>query len=138
VPVIGKHNGRIVMKMHYAVGLAMLTGVAVGAVAVESLHAQAKPKAYVISETEALDAAAVAGYGPLIRPAIDAAGGRRLNTPGGKTVGLVGDPPKRVAISEWDSLDKAQAFFTSDTFKKLAPQRDKAVKTIRSYIVEAN
>ena len=126
------------MKIQYAVGLAMLTGVAIGAVAVESLHAQAKSKAYVISETEALDATAVAAYGPLIRPAIDAAGGRRLNTPGGKTVSLVGEPPKRVAISEWDSLEKAQAFFTSDTFKKLAPQRDKAVKTIRSYIVEAN
>jgi uncharacterized protein (DUF1330 family) len=126
------------MKIQYSVGLAMLTGVAIGAVAVDNLRAQAKPKAYVISETEALDAAAVAAYGPLIRPAIDAAGGRRLNTPGGKTVGLVGQPPKRVAISEWDSLEKAQAFFTSDTFNKLAPQRDKAVKTTRSYIVEAN
>jgi uncharacterized protein (DUF1330 family) len=85
-----------------------------------------------------VDAAAVAVYGPLIRPAIDGAGGRRLNTPGGKTVGLVGEPPKRVAISEWDSLEKAEAFFTSDLFKKLASVREKAAKTLRSYIVEAN
>jgi uncharacterized protein (DUF1330 family) len=127
-----------IVKIQYALGLAMLVGVAVGAVAVESLHAQAKPKAYVISETEALDATAVAVYGALIRPVIDAAGGRRLNAPGGKTVGLVGEPPKRVAISEWNSLDEARSFFTSDLFKKLAPARDKAVKTIRSYIVEAN
>jgi hypothetical protein len=30
-----------------------------------------------------------------------------------------------------------QAFVNSDAFKKLAPQRDKAVKTIRSYAVES-
>ena len=36
-----------------------------------------------------------------------------------------------------ESLEKAQAFVNSDAFKKLAPQRDKAVKTIRSFAVEA-
>jgi uncharacterized protein (DUF1330 family) len=45
--------------------------------------------------------------------------------------------PKRVAISEWDSLEQAQAFYNSDAWKKLAPQRDKAVKTMRRYVVEA-
>jgi uncharacterized protein (DUF1330 family) len=118
--------------------LAVVAGAALGAAAVQGLHAQAKPKAYLISETEALDAAAIAAYGPLIRPAIDAAGGRRLNVPGGKTIAFVGDPPKRIAISEWESLDKAQAFVTSEAYKKLVPQRDKAVKTIRFYAVEAN
>jgi heme-degrading monooxygenase HmoA len=50
----------------------------------------------------------------------------------------VGEAPKRVGIQEWESLEKAQAFRNSDAFKKLTPQRDKAVKTIRSYAVEAN
>ncbi len=70
------------MKIRYTIGLTLLAGITIGAAAVQGLHAQAKPKAYLISETEALDAAAIAAYGPLIRPAIDAAGGRRLNTPG--------------------------------------------------------
>jgi uncharacterized protein (DUF1330 family) len=126
------------MKTQYKLALTLLSGIAIGAVAVHGLHAQAKPKAYVVTETEALDAAAVAAYGPLIRPVIDAAGGRRLNTPGGKTVAFVGEPPKRIAISEWESLEKAQAFINSTAFKNLAPQRDKAVKTIRSYAVEGN
>jgi uncharacterized protein (DUF1330 family) len=126
------------MKTRYTVALTLLAGIAIGAAAVQGLHAQAKPKAYVISETDALDAAAVAAYGPLIRPAIDAAGGHRLNTPGGKTVAFVGEPPKRIAITEWESLEKAQAFMNSAVFKNLAPQRDKAVKTIRSYAVEGN
>ncbi len=116
----------------------MVAGAAIGAAAVQELHAQAKPKAYLISETELLDAAAAAAYGPLIRPAIDAAGGRRLNAPGGKTVAFVGEPPKRIAISEWESLDKAQAFINSEAYKKLIPERDKAFKTIRFYAVESN
>jgi uncharacterized protein (DUF1330 family) len=118
--------------------LAVVAGAVLGAAAVQGLHAQAKPKAYVVTETEAIDAAAVAAYGPLIRPVIDAAGGRRLNTPGGKTVAFVGEPPKRIAISEWESLEKAQAFINSAAFKNLAPQRDKAAKTIRSYAIEGN
>src|SRR5262245_15923274 len=126
------------MKIQYTMVLSLLAGVVIGGVAVQGLHAQAKPKAYVVTETEPLDDAAIAAYGPLIRAAIDAAGGRRLNTPGGKTVAFVGTAPKRVAISEWESLEKAQAWINSDAFKKLAPQRDKAVKIIRSFAVEGN
>jgi uncharacterized protein (DUF1330 family) len=125
------------MKTKYTVVLSVLTGIAIGAAAMQGLHAQAK-KAYWVSETEALDDAAIAAYGSLIRPAIDAAGGRRLNTPGGKAVGLVGTPPKRIAISEWESIEAVQKFYHSDAFTKLAPQRDKAAKTIRSYVVETN
>ena len=124
------------MKTRYTMALTLLAGVAIGAVAVQGLHAQAKPKAYVVTETEPLDEAAIAAYGPLIRTAIDAAGGRRLNTPGGKTVALIGTAPKRIAISEWDSLDKAEAFYKSEAFTKLAAQRDKAVKTVRLFVVE--
>ena len=83
---IGNDN----MKTRYTVALSMLAGIAIGAVAIQSLHAQAKPKAYVISETEVLDAAALAAYSPLIRAATDAAGGRRLSPPGGKIVAFVG------------------------------------------------
>jgi uncharacterized protein (DUF1330 family) len=43
----------------------------------------------------------------------------------------------RAAITEWDSLEQAQAFYTSAAWKALAPQRDKAAKTIRRYTVEA-
>jgi uncharacterized protein (DUF1330 family) len=124
------------MKTRYTVALSMLAGIAIGAVAIQGLHAQAKPKAYVISETEVLDAAALAAYSPLIRAATDAAGGRRLSPPGGKIVAFAGEPPKRVGIQEWDSLEKAQAFRNSAAYKDLAPQRDKAVKAIRSYAVE--
>jgi uncharacterized protein (DUF1330 family) len=125
------------MNARYKIVLAVVAGAALGAAAVQGLHAQAKPKAFVITETEVVDAAALAAYSPLARAAADAAGARRVSPPGGKTVAFVGEAPKRVGIQEWESLEKAQAFRNSDAFKNLTPQRDKAVKTIRSYAVEA-
>jgi uncharacterized protein (DUF1330 family) len=125
------------MNRSIALGIAMLTGAAIGASAVNALHAQAKPKAYSVTETQVLDAAATAAYVPLVLAAIKTAGGNTFNTGGGKVVGLVGDAPTRVAINQWDSLEQAQVFYNSAAFKNLAPQRDKAQKVIRSYVVES-
>jgi uncharacterized protein (DUF1330 family) len=125
------------MKTHYTVAFAMLAGFGLGAVAVQGLHAQAKPKAYTIVESVTLDAAAQAAYTPLIVAAIKAAGGRNFNTAGGKTITFVGESPKRVAINEWDSLEQAQAFYNSAAAKNLEPQREKANRRIRYYAVEA-
>jgi uncharacterized protein (DUF1330 family) len=44
--------------------------------------------------------------------------------------------PKSVAIVEWDSLGDAQAFYKSKAWTDLAPQREKAYKTVRRYVVE--
>jgi uncharacterized protein (DUF1330 family) len=130
--------GGFVMKTRYTVALSMLAGVALGAVAVQGLHAQGKPKAYTISELESLDPTAQAAFTPLAQAAMKAAGGRTLNTGGGRIVGIDGPaPPKRVVINEWDSLDQATAYYKSAAWNDLAPQRDKAIKTIRRYVVEA-
>ena len=40
------------MKIQYAVTLAMLAGIGLGAVTVQRLHAQAKPRVYSISEID--------------------------------------------------------------------------------------
>ena len=40
------------MKTHFTVALAMLTGIALGAVAVQGLHAQSKPTVYLITEID--------------------------------------------------------------------------------------
>jgi len=105
---------------------------------VQGLHAQAaKPKAYVVSEIEILDAAAQAAYLPVARKLIDQAHGRALRTAAGRVVQIEGGaPPKSAAISEWDSLDDAVAFYKSKAWTDLAPQRDKAVKLVRRYAVE--
>jgi uncharacterized protein (DUF1330 family) len=126
------------MKTKYTIALSMLAGVAIGAMAVQGLQAQGKPKAYSVSETELIDATAQAAYTPLAQAAQRNAGARPLRTAGGKVVAIEGAaPPKRVAITEWDSLEQAQAFYNSAAWKDLAPQRDKGVKLIRRYVVEA-
>ena len=116
----------------------MIIGTALGGAAIQGLNAQAKPKAYSISETETVDAATITTYTTLVRAAQNAAGGRSLRTAGGKVVSLEGAAaPQRVAITEWDSLEKAEAFYKSKIWTDLAPQRNKVVKTIRRYMVEA-
>jgi uncharacterized protein (DUF1330 family) len=125
------------MKTRYTVALSMLAGIALGAAAIQGLHAQAKPKAYSVSELETLDATANAAFVSRVQAAQQTAGGRNLRTGGGKVVALEGTAPKRVAITEWDSLEQAQAFYKSKAWNDLAPERDKALRTIRRYVVEA-
>jgi isoaspartyl peptidase/L-asparaginase-like protein (Ntn-hydrolase superfamily) len=52
----------------------MITGAALGAAAIQGLHAQAKPKAILVTESEVLDRAAVPPYGSVLTPAMQAAG----------------------------------------------------------------
>ena len=52
------------MKTAYTVAMSVFAGVALGGAAIQGLHAQAKPKAYVVSELETLDPAAQAVFTP--------------------------------------------------------------------------
>lgn len=124
------------MNTKFKVAVAVVAGAALGAAAVQGLHAQVKPKAYLVTESEVLDAAALAAFAPLGAAAVVAAGGRRLAPPVGKIVAIVGEAPKRIGITEWASVEEAQAYRNSAGFKNLSPQRDKATKTIRVYVKE--
>jgi uncharacterized protein (DUF1330 family) len=123
------------MKTHYAVALAMLAGFGLGTVAVQGLHAQAKPPVYSVAEIDIADQAAYSTYVPKAQAAIKAAGGKILAA-GGKITTVEGEPPKsRVVIQQWDSLEKYQAYRNSSAFKELLPMREKAAK-FRSFVVE--
>ena len=126
------------MKSSLKIGTVLLAGIAIGAIAVQGLYAQgAKLKAYSVSELEILDASAQAAYLPAARKAIEAAHGHALRTAAGRVVQIEGEPaPKSVGIVEWDSLDEAVTFYKSKAWTDLAPERDKAVKATRRYVVE--
>jgi uncharacterized protein (DUF1330 family) len=63
--------------------------------------------------------------------------GSQSSPGGGKVTSMEGPtPPHRVAITEWENLDKARAFFKSKGWADAKPDRDKALKTIRRYAVE--
>jgi uncharacterized protein (DUF1330 family) len=125
------------MSLNSKLAFTAILCTALGAGAVQGLHAQAKHKAYVISELEVIDAAAQKAYASRIETAQTAAGGRNLHTAGGKVVAIVGQAPKLVAVSEWDSLEAAEAFYKSKAWSDLEPEQKKAVKTIARYAVEA-
>ena len=125
------------MKTRMTVALSILAGATLGAAAIQGLHAQAKPKAYTVIEVEVMDEAALKAHLPPVEAALAAAGGHYLNTGGGRIISHLGDPPKRVAIIEWDNLDQAKAFYDSGVWKTFLPDREKVVKTIRRYTVEA-
>jgi uncharacterized protein (DUF1330 family) len=124
------------MKTSSTVAVAMLAGVAIGAAAVQSLHAQSKPLAYVISEIDVTNPDAYAKeYVPLANKALAESGQKRLAS-GGKTVALAGDPPaSRVVLSVFDSLEKAQAAYTSPAYIEARKIGDKHGK-LRIFAVE--
>jgi uncharacterized protein (DUF1330 family) len=125
------------MKTKYTVALSLLAGVAIGGLAVQGLHAQAKLKAYSVGESEPIAGTTLSSdYLDTIRKAIATAHGRSLRTLG-KVYHVEGAAaPTRVAIVEWDSVDDAKAFYASKVWKDSAPERDKTGKMIRRYIVE--
>jgi uncharacterized protein (DUF1330 family) len=124
------------MKTNYKLAIALVAGAAIGGAATQGLHAQAKLKAYSVGEIEVIGAMDPS-YLPTVRKAIEAAHGHTLRTLNGRVVSIEGAPaPKNVAIIEWDSVDAAVAFYKSKAWTDLAPQRDKAQKTIRRYVVE--
>jgi uncharacterized protein (DUF1330 family) len=126
------------MKAQFSMA-SLLAGIAIGAVALQGLHAQgAKQKAYSVSELEILDPSAQAAYVAAARKALEAAHGRALRTTTGRVVQIDGAAaPKNVALVEWESVDDAVAFYKSKAWTDLAPQRDKATKAVRRYVVEA-
>jgi len=124
------------MNTKFKIVLGVAVGAALGAAAMQGLHAQAKPKAYIVTESEILDAANAAAYGPVNQAAQKAAGGRSFRTTG-KVTAIVGTAPQRAGLSEWDSLEQVQAWLNSAARKNLEPQRAKAIKIVRQYVVEA-
>ena len=131
------------MKTRYTVALSMLAGAAVGAFAVQGLHAQAKPPVYAITEIDVTNPEAFGKeFAPLAQASIKAAGGRQLAIGGVGGVGanpvttLEGAPPKgRVVIQVWDSLDQLKAWFNSDAYVKARKIGEKYA-TFRRYAFE--
>ena len=107
------------MKTLYTTAFAMLTGAAIGALAVQGLRAQTKPPAYVVTETEITNLDAYQKeYVPLAQASIKAAGGHLLAA-GQNIVVFEGAPPKtRVAINQFDSMEELRIGETQHSTKK--------------------
>jgi uncharacterized protein (DUF1330 family) len=116
----------------------LLSGVAIGALAVQGIHAQAKPPAYLISE---IDITNPDGYGkeyaPRAQASIKAHGGRFLAVGGSVQLGATSatpvvpygrDVPKRFTLIQWDSMEQLRAWREGAEYKAIREIGDKYAK----------
>ena len=124
------------MKTRSAAAFALLAGAAIGAVAIQGLHAAATPPAFVITEVDITDLDAYQrDYVPLAQASVKASGGR-LIAAGQNIVALEGSPPgARVAINQFDSLEAAQAWRNSAQYKQARNIGDKYAR-FRAFAIE--
>jgi uncharacterized protein (DUF1330 family) len=123
------------MKARIALGMAM--SFALGALAVEALHAQAKPPVFYIAEADVTD---LKGYmeefAPKAAASAEAYGGRTLAA-SQKITAIEGTPPKgRVVVMRWDSLEQLRAWRDSSEYKEDRKVGDKYAASIRAFAVE--
>jgi uncharacterized protein (DUF1330 family) len=123
------------MKTWYSIPVAMLGGIGIGALAVQTLHAQATPPVYGIAEIDVTDLDAYRKeYAPKVQAITRAAGGRTLAA--GPGTAIEGEPPKkRVVVVVWDSMEKIQAWRNSAEYKEVRKIGDKHAK-FRYFAVE--
>lgn len=118
---------------------AVVAGAALGAAAIEAIHAQAKPPAYVVVDiSEITDPEGYKAIGQRSNAAAEAVykelGGKNLARTE-KITPLDGTPPKRFVIIGFDSVEKAQAYYKSRGQQEVTAIRIKTTKS-RSFIVE--
>jgi uncharacterized protein (DUF1330 family) len=97
-------------------------------------HAQAKPKAYVISEVTVIDPVGLKSYAERAGPLIKQHGGTFL-VRNEKGTAIDGDAPKQYTIYVFDSLEAEQAWQNDPAVKALLVERRKYA-TFRAFVVE--
>ena len=124
------------MRSSFRSAMVLLAGVALGGLAVQGLHAQAKPPVFLVTEIDISNQDAYTKeYVPLAQASIKASGGRLLAASPNITA-VEGTPPKsRVAIQQWDSVDKIKAWRSSTAYTDARKIGDKYAK-FRAYAVE--
>jgi len=125
------------MNTNYKIAIALLAGAAIGGAAIQGLHAQAKPPAYIVIPILKINDAAAFKAG-----VIDKATAADLKAAGGewivrstKFTSLDGTPPERLVILKFDSVEKAQAFSNTAVQKEVNAARMKSTNSL-SFIVE--
>jgi uncharacterized protein (DUF1330 family) len=125
-----------VMKARSKIALVMVGSFALGAAAVQSLHAQATPPGYAIIEVNVTDKEGFTKeFLPLAVKEVEAGGGKYI-VRGGNPVTLQGTPPaSRVVVLQFASVDKVQAWWNSPGRKSTQLIGDKYATT-RVFAVE--
>ena len=136
-PIEEKH-----MRARYRIGLVMCTCAALGAVGGEELHSQTRSPAYLIGQIDVSDPDGYAKeYLPKAREIIKAHGGRLVAAAGAaasgsKVVAVDGEPPKRVVIYMYPSMEALMAWRNDPEYVQVRGVGEKYAK-YRTFAVEA-
>jgi uncharacterized protein (DUF1330 family) len=126
------------MNTNYKIALAVVAGATLGAAAVQGLHAQATPPAYLIIEINKInDAEGFKAITQRPRGGADVAkdlGGHYIARTD-KITALDSTAPVRFIAYEFDSVEKAKAFNNTPYMKEVNAIRDTTTQA-RSFIVE--
>jgi len=123
------------MKIRTAVAVAITAGFGLGAATVGVIHAQGKPPVFVISEFEVTNMDGyIKEYAPKVQALTKRNGGRLLAASNNVTA-IDGRPPVRVAVLQWESMEKVEGNYGSAEYKDLRKIGDKYAK-FRIYAVE--
>jgi len=112
-----------------------------GALTVESLHAQSKPPVYFVGRIEVTDPEGYAKeYLPRAREIIKAHGGQLLAAGGAagrgnQVIAVDGEPPKRVVIYKYDSIDAVRAWRNDPAYEEVRKIGEKYAK-YHTFVVE--
>ena len=125
------------MEKSYKLVLAVCAGLAVGASAIEALHAQAKPPAYVVVAIRSINDAEAFKTGVVDKasPAAVAAAGGRYVVRTQKVTSLDGPSPQRFVMIAFDSVEKAMAWQNSPLTMEVTAARRKSTDS-SSFLVE--
>lgn len=122
------------MKTRTSIALAVIGGFGLGAISIHTLHAQAKPPAYTIVEADVTNNDGYTkDYAPKAQAITKEKGGKVIAASSG--IALEGAPVKRIAIQQWESMEKAKAWHSSNEYKENRKLGDKYAK-FRIFAVE--
>jgi uncharacterized protein (DUF1330 family) len=116
------------MKLKYKLAIAMLAGTALGAAAVQGLHAQAKPPVYMIAINEVSNQEGYAKeYIPPAQKSVKDHGGVYVAAgPGTQVAGNLPNGP--VIILRWESMEALQGWRNSPEFQAALKMGQKYAK----------
>lgn len=121
----------------------MLAGIAVGAIAIQRLHAQTKPPVYLVNEILVTNRDAYEKeFAPKARASIKAAGGRQIAigiAGGAKGITTIAGAaaPQLAIIQQWDSMDALMAWYNGAEYQAALKIGEKYA-TFRRYAIDGN
>ena len=116
------------MKTRTSITLAIIAGFGLGAVSIHTLHAQAKPPVFTISEIEVSNPDAYAKEYVAKAQALIRKNGGRIIAASSNVTAIEGKAPKRLAIQQWESMEKLKAHYATAEYKDLRKIGNKYAK----------